>query len=67
MSDIRFQNEADAIKALGGILIKIERDNQYDDKHSSEQQEISGYDYSIQNNESLSVFYEKVMQILTNI
>lgn len=67
VSDVRFQNEADAILALGGKLIKIERHNFCNDPHLSEQQEIFGYDYTIKNNESYAVLYDTIMQILKTI
>ena len=37
ITDVRFPHEIEAIKSLGGIIVKIERDNVPLDKHISEQ------------------------------
>lgn len=60
VSDVRFESEAECIKALGGIIIKISRDQVVDAKHAknddirthASEQEINilPYDYLLQNN-----------------
>jgi len=62
--DVRFQNEVDIIKELGGILWKVER-KQYDmpvDNHASENDlnDFHGWDAVITNNGTLESFQERV-------
>lgn len=64
VSDVRFQNEADTIKDLGGILIKIERRTRHIDHHASEQQIITGCDYVIENNGPVADLFESVERII---
>lgn len=54
ISDVRFPNEADAIRKRGGIIIKVERDTHSKDSHSSETSidDIKG-DYVIWNDTTL--------------
>lgn len=67
--DIRFDNEAEAIKALGGILVRIESDkaNQRIDttsgivNHPSEQGISEKYiDFTIENNDSIKEFEAQI-------
>lgn len=56
VSDVRFQNEIDFIQSLGGIVIKINRPGiDLTDAHQSEieLQNISTYDYLIENDGTL--------------
>lgn len=67
VSDIRFQNEADMIIGLGGILIKLDRhdiDNM--DSHASETEldNITCYNYHIINDDSLTDLYSKLDDII---
>lgn len=36
VSDLRFRNEGEAIHALGGVVVKLERDTGFEDDHESE-------------------------------
>ena len=74
ISDIRFQNELDIVKKMGGTVIKIVRN--LDDrtpfessKHCSEANQVNviGYDYVIENNESIDKLHEILDQILKKI
>jgi hypothetical protein len=67
ISDIRFQHEADKVKELGGILIKINRDtkeNEYS-QHTSEIEcnEII-CDYNINNNSDMYNLYKQIDNIM---
>lgn len=73
ISDLRFPNEAERIRALGGYLVKVIRDelNTKSDNHSSENalDEFDKWDYIIYNNsdlESLSdtvdAMYDSIMK-----
>lgn len=58
ITDLRFPNEASAIKEMGGYLVRCSRDLPFDpdtDTHASEiaLDEFSGWDYVLDNNESL--------------
>lgn len=49
--DIRFKNEFDWVKAHGGIMIRVERDNLPFDDHKSETElDHEQFDYVIKNN-----------------
>jgi len=67
ITDIRFPHEADMVKEMGGILIKIERPEldtsgeQY--KHCSETADLY-YDHLIVNNDTLKKIYQNVDDIL---
>lgn len=63
ISDVRYQNEADQIKKLGGIIIKITRETEYVDVHRSENQEVK-YDYLINNNSTPEKLFNQLGQIL---
>ena len=69
ISDIRFQHEADKIKDLGGILIRVSRDTQENSysKHTSEleNQEIL-CDYIIDNNSNINQLYSSIDSLLKN-
>lgn len=66
ITDVRFQNEADFIKDLDGIIIKIERDNDINDNHISENV-VMEYDYLISNNESLDKLYKNIDKIIVGL
>lgn len=63
--DVRFENEAVAIKDRGGIIIRVERSSIYKKDHTSET-ELDNYkfDYTIQNDESIQHLIRKVLHIL---
>jgi Deoxynucleotide monophosphate kinase len=67
ISDVRFPNEVEALKKLGFIFVKIERnENEKLLKHESETAllNVKWWDYKIENNASLDEFYEKLDEIL---
>lgn len=66
ITDVRFSNEADIIKELGGIIIKVTRKNlKNNDNHSSEV-DISNIqsDYTIKNDSSIIKYYQNLKSIL---
>ena len=69
LSDVRFQHEVDAIKRLNGTIIKIERDSDIEDSHTSENEIdlITNIDYTIQNNESIEEFNEKLHKVVIDV
>ena len=74
VSDIRFLNEAEAIKKLGGIVIKLERNNSifskdhFEVEHQSEQQiDKIIADYTINNNGDIENLYKNINNILSSI
>ena len=62
VSDVRFQNEVDAIRELGGYVIYIDSKYSEEDMHESERLELS-YDYKMENKGSLEDFYENFERI----
>lgn len=72
-TDLRFENEAKGIKDAGGILIRIDRHNVglsgSEAMHESETEldSFSGWDYILDNNESLENFYEGIDTIMSEL
>jgi len=70
IDDVRFPNEADAIKERGGILIRINReerpDTGRDPNHPSEiaLDDYEGFDYIIDNDGTIEELYNKLEVIL---
>uniref|UniRef100_A0A6C0C5R7 Deoxynucleotide monophosphate kinase n=1 Tax=viral metagenome TaxID=1070528 RepID=A0A6C0C5R7_9ZZZZ len=66
ISDVRFSNEAECIKSMGGIIIKIDRDLEVNDSHPSEtdQKEIP-YDYIIYNTGTIADYCHEIDRILS--
>lgn len=69
ISDNRFINEVEFIKSLGGIIIKINRPLENDDSHQSEKQidQITNYDYCIENIGTLEDFYLNLDKIVVDV
>lgn len=68
--DIRFQNEVNFIKELGGFVIKINRPGiQTNDPHSSETEilNINNYDYLINNSGTVEDLFESMKMCLKEI
>ena len=66
VADVRFNNEADMVHRLGGIVVKVDRDIPKEDTHISESgiDAMTCYDILIQNNGSLEDLYEVVGEIV---
>jgi hypothetical protein len=66
ITDIRFQNEIDLIKELGGISIKITKDNILNtDTHTSEIDiDKLNVDYNIKNNGTISDLYKNADNLI---
>ena len=64
--DVRFRNEADAIRARGGILIKITRPGHHGDGHVSETElnGFDGWDHVIDNQGSIAELENTVVRII---
>ena len=67
-TDIRYQNELDYVKSLGGVIIKIDR-NTVLNKYSNHESETSinnlkGINYTIYNNLSKEDFYNKINNVV---
>jgi hypothetical protein len=67
ITDVRFENEANLIKELGGCLIRVTRNimNITNDDHESEQQIDKLYaDYDISNNGTIEELYNDIKKII---
>lgn len=66
ISDLRFQNEAEACHRFGGINIKIVRDTGLTDDHPSENQEISEdlFDYVIHAKQGVDEYKRQIDQFI---
>lgn len=64
--DVRFWNEAEAIRKRKGILIRVERDTYLSDAHSSETglDTYSNFNYIIHNNGNWDYFINQVIDIV---
>lgn len=69
IADVRFQHEVDAIREIGGKIIKIERPSLVNtDTHESEQAwKITTYDDLIINDDTLTKYYQRVEMTLLKI
>lgn len=69
ITDLRFPNELSAIKAKGGITIRVNRSSILNnDSHESETSlDYSEFDYIIENNSDLESLKEKVKNILEDL
>lgn len=68
VTDVRFDNEANIIKELGGIIIKVERKNKKNlDQHKSETSiEKIKCDYLVKNDSNIENYYKKLTKIVKN-
>lgn len=66
VTDVRFPNEAEIVKKLGGIVIKVERNTcSNTDMHSSEKNiDLIRGDFNIENNGTLQEYYTKIEKAL---
>ena len=72
ITDIRFQDEADYVKKLGGIVVKINRPNLKKNAFSSHSSEsnidnINNIDFQIDNSGTISQFIKKIRLIVEHI
>lgn len=66
VTDVRFDNEVEIIKELGGIIIKVERKN-VDDKDQHKSETSMGkikYDYLVKNDSNIKNYYKKLSEIV---
>jgi antirestriction protein len=72
VTDLRFPNEAAAIKKMGGLLVKCHRNLGFNadmDSHISEiaLDEFDGWDYELDNNGSMNALREQVDMMLDHM
>lgn len=68
VDDMRFPNEVEAVKALGGVLVKLVRKESTDDAHVSEAS-IDSFvsDYTIVNKGSLEDLYDALNDLMEKV
>tara|TARA_B110000858_G_scaffold76181_1_gene88309 strand:+ start:1547 stop:2104 length:558 start_codon:yes stop_codon:yes gene_type:complete len=68
ITDVRFPNECQAIKDRGGIVIRINRDSDVVDNHSSETALDNYYDFDhvVDNNGSIDDLTNNLIKIINN-
>lgn len=67
IADARFENdECEAIKQCGGMIIRVDRKLNNNDNHKSEQIKISQDDYVIDNTGTLVGLFYKVLKFVTD-
>ena len=68
ITDVRFRNEIEMLRRLGGVLVKIVRPSATYDGHVSEQEIEDSYcDYVINNDSSFDEYRLKVIDIVNGI
>lgn len=67
ITDLRYENEAEFVHELGGVVVRVDRDGGDNDTHSSEtvMDGYDGYDYAIDNNGDKSQLADAVAALLT--
>lgn len=63
ITDVRFQNEADAIKKAGGIIIYLDSKYAIKDNHKSEKIDVT-YDYLLRNDGEKQDMYKKLESLI---
>lgn len=67
-TDVRFANEVEWVKLIGGTIVQIQRDACEEDNHSSENGvHPNSIDCVIHNNGSLAYFYSSIQEILDEL
>ena len=68
ITDVRFENECQAIKDRGGIIIRINRDSDVVDDHTSETalDNYDGFDFVVDNNGSIDDLTNNLIKIINN-
>lgn len=68
ISDVRFPNEAEAIKKLGGVIVRVYRPGYGGDGHASETsiQQIA-FDHLITNDGTLQQFSQQILNLLDRL
>lgn len=66
VTDVRFENEAEAIRENGGILIRLNRNTGFNDQHSSETalDNYKNFDLVIDNNGTIDELIDKVYNFM---
>jgi hypothetical protein len=73
IDDLRFKNEAEALKTRGATLIRIERYEKYlttsADQSETDLDDYKGFDYTINTveNRSLQAFYDRLEEIMEKV
>lgn len=60
ITDMRYPNEANALRALGGIIVRINRKTGLPDEPTEKVGDEIKADYVLENNESIEDLYQKV-------
>lgn len=62
ITDLRFPNEVEAVRQVGGVLVKVTRDSveQTDDVADGALKDFDDWDYVIHNNDSINDLFAKV-------
>lgn len=67
ITDVRFDNEAQMIKSIGGYIIQINRQNIHKLNHISENGITCDVDYIIENDGSKNELHDKINKFIINI
>ena len=69
ITDLRYPNEAKALKELGAVLIRIDRPSipKSDDVADTALDDYEDWDYIIENNDNLTVLHDRINAIVNEI
>lgn len=68
VSDVRFQNEIDALKAVGGKIVMIRRPGVEQGEHASERaDELTGIDFVLNNDSTVEALAERADAIVSEV
>lgn len=65
ITDVRFSNEVEAIQQKGGVVVRIVRDENTSDKHTSEValNNYGNFDFIIKNDGTIADLIQKIKEI----
>lgn len=66
ITDVRFDNEIELIKRIGGVVVRVDRDCCLYDNHVTEQQ-CQNPDYIIDNNHDLQYYKDQITNIIEHL
>jgi len=69
ITDVRFQNEAAMVKALNGVVVRVDRATGLNDQHASEthMDDYEEFDYRINNSGTLDELHSEVVRVVSAI
>jgi dephospho-CoA kinase len=64
VTDVRFENEMEHVRSLGGFLVRIDRETGSSDGHESEKVPVLGCDAVVDNNGSVAALHDRLKEVV---